>query len=167
MASILTRHSNTPSKDIQDKRIRNKEHRQAAQECTRPAHAEVMKHGSSEQRKACSKRGSHEVISCQGGGCVFRIRVRQVGKDAVENEAAADGKEHGGYDGDNPVDGGEVACPAKPEQGDGECKCADTGRRKLVFWFDVPVFVKVFGLVLPLPVEVGRDRNAAGRYQNS
>lgn len=90
----------------------------------------------------------------------------QVGEYAVEDETAAKGKQHGGYYGDNPMDGGEVACPAKPEQGDRESKSADTGRRKLVFWFNIPVFVKVFGLVLPLPVEVGRDRNETGRDED-
>lgn len=120
MTSMLTCHPDTLSKDVQDKRIRNEQHTQAVQEGACPAHAEVMEHSCCEQREASSERGSHKVISSQGGGSLFWICMCQVGKDTVENKTATDSKEYRGYGRDDPVDRSKVTCPAKPEDGDRE-----------------------------------------------
>lgn len=88
--------------------------------------------------------------------------MRLVTENTIENQTPTDREEHRRNDRDDPMHGGELARPAEPEERDGEGEASDAGWGQLSFRCDVPVLVKVFGLVFPFPPEVAGDGDGAG-----
>lgn len=72
MTSIHTCHPDTLSKDVQDKRIRNEEHIQAAQEGACPAHSEIMEHSCCEQRKPVPNKDHIKLFPAREEAAYFR-----------------------------------------------------------------------------------------------
>ena len=120
MPSIATSHPDPPPIPPKQKRIRNEEHRQTPQQCTRPPDPKIMKHSRREQREASSKQRAQKVIPGQHRRRVSGICVSEVTEYGVEDQTRAHAEEARADDGDDPVYAFEVACPTKPEEGDGE-----------------------------------------------
>lgn len=72
--------------EIQDEWDRNKSYPKESQRAASPIHTQILVHGSSEEREPCTKRTSHEVVTCQHRGCYCRVSVGQVIQDRVEEE---------------------------------------------------------------------------------
>ena len=105
---------NPSAKNIKQKRDRDQRNSNETKHTGRPVHAQIMKHGIREQRKATSEQTPKESIRCHRAGCKLLKRIDQIVQRSLENSKEAESHHYSTGIRTNPVD---IRCagPSKNE----------------------------------------------------